>query len=198
MTGSPRLISRYGLAGALRLVIDVAHTRILFPGCRIIRRPAYIRGGANISFGKNFTSGVGIRLDAFCADGRKVITFGNDVQLNDYVHIGAIERVSIGDHVLVASRVFMSDHNHGVYSGASPHSSPATRPANRPLDSCPVIIEDRVWIGESLPGVTIGAGSVVAAGSVVTKNVPMNCIVAGNPARVIKRFDENSGLWMRV
>ena len=54
----------------------------------------------------------------------------------------------------------------------------------------PIIIEDHVWIGNNaiiLKGVTIGAGSIVGAGSVVTKNVPKNCLVAGNPAKIIHR-----------
>jgi len=58
--------------------------------------------------------------------------------------------------------------------------------------SAPVIIEDRVWIGCQaiiLAGVTIGRGSVVAAGAVVTKDVPSGMLVGGNPARVIRETE---------
>ena len=58
--------------------------------------------------------------------------------------------------------------------------------------SKPVKIGDRVWIGIAatiLPGVTIGENSIVAAGAVVTKDVPPNTIVAGNPAKVVKKLD---------
>src|SRR5207247_9840370 len=65
------------------------------------------------------------------------------------------------------------------------------RPARPRLKTAPVKIADNVWIGMNaviLKGVTIGENSVVAAGSVVTKNVEPNTVVAGNPAVVVKRF----------
>jgi acetyltransferase-like isoleucine patch superfamily enzyme len=58
--------------------------------------------------------------------------------------------------------------------------------------SSPVIIEDNVWIGINciiLKGVKIGKNSAIAAGSVVTRSIPANCLAAGNPARVVKTFD---------
>lgn len=60
--------------------------------------------------------------------------------------------------------------------------------------SSPVIIGENVWIGSSstiLPGVTVGDNSVVAAGAVVTKDVPKNAVVAGVPARVVKEINNN-------
>ena len=127
------------------------------------------------------------------------IVFGDRVQLNDYVHIGAIEKILIGDDVLIASRVFISDHNHGCYSGDAEHSSPEQLPDKRVLVARPVTIGHRVWIGENasiLPGVTIGDGAIIGAGSVVTANVNANTIVVGNPARVIKVFDPLQQCWL--
>ena len=173
-------------------------TLFLFKGVRLIRFPIYLRGRSQIKFGKGFTTGVGVRLDAL-GDGSGVkIEFGTDVQLNDYVHIGAIEKVKIGNNVLIASRVFISDHNHGNYSGEWSHCSPDQLPIDRDLVASPVIIEDRVWIGENvcvLPGVKIGAGAIIGAGSIVTRDIEPDTIVVGNPARVIKRFDRTSSTW---
>jgi acetyltransferase-like isoleucine patch superfamily enzyme len=62
-----------------------------------------------------------------------------------------------------------------------------------PDDMKPVIIEDDVWLGERaviLKGVNIGRGSIVAAGSMVTKSIPPMSIVAGNPARIVKEIPE--------
>ena len=89
--------------------------------------------------------------------------------------------VTIGDNVLIGPRVNLASENHPV--------DPAQRGF---LIGQPVIIEDDVWIGAAatiLPGVTVGKNSVVAAGSVVTKNVPPNTIVAGVPAKVIKTIE---------
>ena len=65
----------------------------------------------------------------------------------------------------------------------------------------PVKICENVWIGENaiiLPGIEIGKNSIIGAGSVVTKNVPENCIVAGNPARIIKKYNFGNKKWEKV
>jgi acetyltransferase-like isoleucine patch superfamily enzyme len=189
----------YGAVGVVRLAIDVIRTKIRFPNARIIRSPAEIRGKDHIRIGKNFTSGSGLRLEALGST--MVISIGDDVQVNDQVHIAAVQSVSIGNRVLIASKVFISDHNHGVYSGERCHSNPLTPPALRSLLSAPVIIEDDVWIGEFvsvLPGTRIGRGSVIGTQSVVNREIPPYCVAVGSPARVIKRFDFGTGRWQPV
>ena len=201
MTDALATLGRYGLLGTWRLVLDFLNTIIAFPGARLVRRPAYIRGKRNIRWGNGFTTGVGTRLDVFSDDAAPRLIFGDGVQLNDYVHIGVMEHVEIGHQVLIASRVFISDHNHGNYQEADSRSVPSVPPQQRPVVAKPVRIGDRVWIGEHvciLPGVTIGEGAIVGAGSVVTHDVPANTIVAGNPARVIRAFDPASESWIRA
>ncbi len=192
------LLRRYGALGFLRLVRDTLYTRLFHRGARIVRMPAYIRGRRHMRWGANLTVGVGLRIDAFPETDAVVIDIGADVQLNDYVHIAAVTGVSIGDHTLIASKVFISDHNHGEYRGSDPQSAPGMPPALRPLVSKPVHIGRRVWIGEQvciMPGVRIGDGAVIGAGSVVTKDIPGDCIAIGAPARVIRRYDAASQSW---
>ena len=191
----------YGIFGTLRLARDVIWTQIFFPNSRIIRQPFYIRGRKNISFGKSFTTGVGIRLDAFSEDKKIVINIGENVQINDYVHIAAMESVKIGDNVLIASKVFISDHNHGNTQPSNVNSDPLTFPLERKEEILKVEIKERVWIGENvsiLPGVTIGSGSIIGAGSVVTKNIDENTIAAGIPAKPIKKFNNATKTWEKI
>lgn len=200
MSVSMATFRRYGFFGTGRLALDWLITATVFPGARLVRRPSYIRGKRNIRWGKGFTTGVGTRLDVFSGDASPRLVFGNGVQLNDHVHIGVIERVEIGHQVLIASRVFITDHNHGDYQKPGLHSAPAVPPQQRPVVANPVRIGDRVWLGEQaciLPGVTIGEGAIIGAGSVVTRDVPANTIVAGNPARVIRIFDRASESWIK-
>ena len=192
---------RYGFFGLIRLSYDTIMTQLFYFPARLVRRPIYIRGRSRIIWGRGFTTGVGLRMDAAIESEKKCLIIGKNVQLNDYVHIGAIQEVRIGNNVLIASKVFISDHDHGRYGSGNIHDSPDIPPALRPLRAEPVIIEDNVWIGELvsiLPGVTIGYGSVVGAGSVVTKNVPPRCIVVGNPAKVIRMFDASINTWKQV
>lgn len=196
-----RLIATYGFGGLIKLASNWFKTKIFYQEARLIRLPIFIRGRNSISWGRGFTTGVGVRLDAFGGSNVKLLTIGERVQINDYVHISAIEHVYIGNDVLIASRVFITDHNHGRYDQKDEKSTPDTPPSERPLVSAPVIIEDRVWLGESvsvMPGVKIGQGSIVGAGAVVTHDLPPDSISIGIPARVIKRYDREKKEWLTV
>jgi lipopolysaccharide O-acetyltransferase len=168
-----------------------------------MRRPHCIRGKRWIELGPGFTCGRGLRMDAFgnSTSTGPLIQIGSGVAMNDYVHVGAVESVTIGNRVLIASKVFISDHHHGNYGGGGVHSDPRIAPAERPLYASPVTIEDDVWIGEFvsvLAGVRIGKGSVIGTMSTVTRSIPPYSIAVGSPARVIKQFNFTSKAWERV
>lgn len=88
--------------------------------------------------------------------------------------------------------MYITDNGHGIYSGDATHSLPTEQPIMRCLDSNKeVVISDNVWIGDNvtvLPIVHIGKGCVIGANSVVTKDIPDNCIAVGIPAKVIKNL----------
>lgn len=114
------------------------------------------------------------------------IEIGSDCFFGAGVHITAINKIRIGDGCLVGKWVTITDNSHGDNT----MDQLRVKPIRRPLHSKgPVIIGDNVWIGDKatiLPGVTIGEGAVIAANSVVTKDVPAFSVVAGVPARIIK------------
>jgi acetyltransferase-like isoleucine patch superfamily enzyme len=197
---SHSLLQSYGIRGMLRLLADGFATKLTLSNARLLRRPFYIRGKRWMAIGDGFTTGPGLRMEAFPRDPNAgpVLTIGRDVRLNDYVHIGAVSSVTIGDRVLIASKVFITDHNHGTYQGPPPHESPLVPPEQRPLSYAPVRIEDDVWIGEFvsiLPGVTIGKGAVIGTMSTVTRDVPPYTIAVGSPARPIKRYNFETSAW---
>ncbi|MEJ7645953.1 MAG: hypothetical protein WKF87_15265 [Chryseolinea sp.] len=196
-------LKRYGIFGFVQLMFYQIYTLIFFRTAKLIRLPIDIRNRRNIDFGFGLTCGRYCRFEVHPSknsDESILLTFGKNVQVNDFVHIVAIDKVIIGDNVLIASKVFISDSNHGKYAGDD-QSPPSVAPASRALSSSPVKICDNVWIGEFvsvLQGVTIGSGSIIGTMSVVTKDIPPNSIAAGTPAKVIKRFNFESGKWEKA
>lgn len=191
-----KYLSSLGVIGSFRLAVDILISKFLFPSARIIRRPFYIRNEGELKIGRGFSSGPGLIIDIFGKESEVII--GEEVMVYHNFHIGALKRVTIGDRVLIASGVYISDHSHGSYSGDS-QSNPLGPPIKRPLVANPVQIGNDVWIGERvsiLPGVSIGTGSIIGAGSVVTRSVPDYVIVVGAPARIIKYFDFNKKEWI--
>ena len=117
-----------------------------------------------------------------------ILTIGTNSHIGDGGHITCINRVQIGNNVLMGRKIFITDNAHG----ASERDLLDTAPNKRPLTSKgPVIIEDNVWIGEMvciMPGVRIGKSSIIGANAVVTKDIPPYSVAAGNPARIVKQL----------
>ena len=117
---------------------------------------------------------------------------------SERLHISAINRIEIGDNCLFGSCVYISDHNHGSYKGEE-QSAPSEPPIQRKLVSHgPVVIGSNVWIGDNVVivgPVRIGNGVVIGANSVVTRDIPDDVMVVGIPAKILKRFNQESGKW---
>ena len=164
-----------------------------------------IRGVKYISFGKSIHINGRVWLEAVTQhNGIKYkpnIVIGDRAAFSHDVHISAIEHITIGDDVLLGSRVYISDHGHGNYKGVA-QSSPDLAPAQRPLGGGGHIhIDKNVWIGDNVVivgPVHIGHGVIIGANSVVRHNIPPLCIAAGAPAKIIKKYDENLAQWILV
>lgn len=194
-------IKQYGFWGVIKMFLYLIKTKFTFQNARIIRFPIDIRGKKYISVAKGFTTGVGCRIEAYPKNEETTLFFGENFQMNDYVHITAMEKVQIGNNVLLASKIYISDCSHGSYAGDENDSHPDTWPDTRPLFSKPVVIEDNVWLGEFvsvLPGVTIGKGTIVGANSVVSKSLPPYVIAVGTPAKPIKKFNFETNKWEKI
>jgi lipopolysaccharide O-acetyltransferase len=171
---------------------------ILGPGC-VVRGSKFINFGTNVYVhGHLWIEAIAVyRTQGFSPR----IEIGDDVSFSEGVHISCIERISIGKGVLFGSRVYLSDHNHGIYRGPV-QSHPQEPPSQRQLGGGGVVeIGDDVWIGDNVVivgPITIGRGSIVGANSVVRADVPEFTMVGGIPARALKRFQQTTGQWEKL
>jgi len=158
------------------------HLRSKTPQAIVFGRHVSVYAGCSFSLGP----------DGHCLVGDFTLLNGALVMSED--------RIEIGSHCLISWNVGIADSDfHPLLPAQRLIDAQALapyfrdKPARPKLMTAPVKIGDNVWIGMNatiLKGVTIGNNSVVAAGSVVTKSVPANVVVAGNPAVVIKKFEE--------
>jgi maltose O-acetyltransferase len=121
--------------------------------------------------------------DGVHIDSQSKLTIGNNVSINRGCIINGGGDVSVSDDVLIGPEVIIYSQNH-IYKNLEKKIS------EQGYLTSSVLISDNVWIGARsiiLPGVKIGSNSIIGAGSVVTKDVPSNCIYAGNPAKLIKQ-----------
>jgi acetyltransferase-like isoleucine patch superfamily enzyme len=120
------------------------------------------------------------------------VTIGNNCGIGlSNVIIGPI---TIGNYVMLAQNIVISGLNHGYADVNLP-------PRLQKVTTKQITINDDVWIGANCvitAGVTIGKHAVIGAGSVVTKDIPEFCVAVGNPARVIKRYNFETGSWQKV
>lgn len=189
--------NKYSISEFTKNVYSLILTKLFFKHARLIRRPVYIRGKKSIVGGKNLTLG---RFCRFDLDGNKKTLFiGDNCEFGDMTHIVALNNVQIGNNVLIASKVFISDTSHGSYKGID-QDLPSIPPNKRKLISDEVVIGNNVWIGENvviLAGVHIGDGCIIGANSVVTKNIPNNTIAAGVPVKFIKLYNNELKEWIK-
>jgi len=167
----------------------------MFNGGGIIMPRIHVIGGKYITIGEKTYIGKSSTISARDQYGDQTFTpsikIGNQCGFGESTHITAINKIVIGDGVLLGNFVIITDNAHG--GGEHFKDQLLLPPICRPLYSKgPVIIEDNVWIGDKatiLPGVTIGKGAIVGANSVVTKNVPESVVVGGSPAKIIKKIE---------
>lgn len=160
----------------------------------VLIRPDQITGSRSISIGAGVDIRRGARLEVV-SSGSGQMTIGDNVSIHFYFHCGAAVKVEIGDNVLIAGHVFITDHDHDLgRPGLPPRVS-------RTLSAEPTIVEADCWLGEGckvLKGVRLGRGCVVAAGAIVTRSFPPYTVIAGVPGRPIKRWDEQQKAWLSV
>jgi len=142
----------------------------------------------------NFKIGSNSIIESFATINNGV----GDVEIGSNTGIGLsnviIGPVKMGNYVMLAQNIVVSGLNHGYEDVTMP-------PRVQKVVTGLITIEDNVWIGANCvitAGITIGKHAVIGAGSVVTKSIPAYSVAVGNPARVIKKYNFETGSWQKV
>jgi acetyltransferase-like isoleucine patch superfamily enzyme len=123
------------------------------------------------------------------------IAIGHRVTATAGLHIAACREITIEDDVMFASNVLLVDSSHAYRNANTPYKYQGFFKLE------PILIRRGAWIGQNvvvMPGVTIGELAIIGANSVVTHDIPDQCIAIGIPARVVKRWDSALSEWTRV
>lgn len=163
----------------------------------------------NSSNEKYISIGDNVDIGAFCRltvstefGGHKVksanklrLKIGHNVSIGSHSFISANNDIKIGSNIIMSSQVFITDHDHGYHDMEKNLSE-------QPLSEGGYVeIGDNVFLGVKssvLKNVRVGERAVIAAGAVVTKDVPAYSMVAGNPARIIKKYDMEKKEWVKI
>ena len=162
------------------------------------RVPFFFRGNPAQFLQGEIAVGAGVFVDRdawFSVGPGARLTIGDNAHINRGFVVSCAGHVSIGRNVVMADRVFVGDTNHGYEDVSTPILHQPMSPPRR------VVIEDECWLGINvcvLSGVTIGRHSVIGANSVVTRDVPPFAVACGNPAIVVKRYEETLKQWTRT
>ncbi|KXJ55467.1 MAG: acetyltransferase [Neptuniibacter sp. Phe_28] len=158
----------------------------------------------DIIFGEEYISlGDNVKIGSMCwllalhderEQGRPILKIDRNTTIGRFAHIVSVRSVVIEQNVLIADKVYISDNSHVFESVDIPIINQGVSFKDDTL------IRQGAWIGEnvSIIGAIIGRNSVVAANSVVLSDVPDYSVVAGAPAKVIKRYDFELKKWMKV
>ena len=170
-----------------------------FLGSNGIGKGCVLNGDENIVIGPDSFVGEGSELLVYHShfdrplDSHLII--GKHVRITARCRITCAGTIRIGDDALFAPDVFITDHNHGMDPEAPGGYSP------QDITVQDVTIGEGVWLGQRvcvLPGVTVGAHSIIGANSVVTHNIPPYSMAVGSPARVIKQWSFERKCWEHV
>ena len=160
---------------------------------------AYIGKSSKIVNPKNLTIKNGVQIAPYCLicpHGKSKIVLEENVSIGMFSRIACINRIIIAKNVLAGPNIFISDYNHAYQDIEKPIAQQGNTPA-----TAEVVIGEDSWIGTNVVicgNVHIGKHVVVGAGSFVNKDIPDYCVVVGNPARAVKKYNFSSREWERL
>ena len=158
----------------------------------------YVGAHTKIDNSRNVHLGNGVQIAPYCLicpHGDSIINLDDNVNIGMFSRIACINGITIGKNVLTGPHVFISDYNHEYRDVSKPICEQGNNGTGK------VVIGDDCWIGTNVVicgDVTIGKHVVIGAGAFINRDIPDFTVVVGNPAKVVKKYNFENGLWERV
>jgi acetyltransferase-like isoleucine patch superfamily enzyme len=165
----------------------------------IVKSPHFICGAENIVIEDNVRIGPYCRIESIGSYSdkrvRPQVRIREGTSIEWHFILVCVNEIDIGENVMIATNVFITDTTHGYADGTKPY-------LHQPiLEGEKTKIGNGVWIGANSiisHGVTVGDQSIIGAGSLVNRDIPPYSIAVGSPAKVVKKFDHETKVWKKV
>ena len=155
-----------------------------------------LSGSKRIFIGRNVyvRKNTWLAAEPVTGDNKCKLVIGDGTYIGNFCHFFASSLIEIGDRVLFADKVYVSDNLHSYENITLPVMDQPVKQLS------PVLIGSGAWIGENvcIMGCSIGKNTVIGSNAVVTKDIPDYCVAVGAPAKIIKRFDFSSNEWKKT
>jgi acetyltransferase-like isoleucine patch superfamily enzyme len=173
--------------------------QVFSAGRNIVIKPGTeLTGAHRMAFGDDVFIGrdAQIMLGAERAAPGPMIVFGRGTSINRRALIVAVNEIVFGEYVLTAPGIYVADASHEYRNVGVPVTMQGLEPS-----SGRVQIGDHAWLGINVAvvgNISVGRGTVIGANAVVTRSIPDYCVAAGQPARVVRAYDDRSGTWVKT
>lgn len=171
-----------------KAILGFLGDKTFIPSSTKLEKPENIQIGSNVYIGRM----TWLAANPLTGKGKCTLNIGNGTYIGNFAHVYCTSNITIGNKVLFADRVYISDNLHSYKDIETPIIDQSIQQIDE------VCIGDGAWVGENacIIGASVGKNSTIGANSVVLKSIPDYCVAVGTPAKIVKRYSFEQKAWL--